>query len=129
MKLYAIQDLVLEYFLAPFAAADDNQAMGGLATLVNTENSDDPVSKSPQDFVLWQVATCDDQGNINADKRKLRNAATLIRRTRTTEGAGSGHEIPPTARQGNGHATGAPGGGHANKRPPPGTLAPEEGKA
>lgn len=85
MKLYAIRDRMLDYYMHPWAAPDDKQAMAGIATQVNNPDAG-PISQAPQHFELWELGTINETGDITAQKTIICNCANLIR-TETKEKA------------------------------------------
>ena len=61
---FSLYDSVGEYFLPPFSAVSDTVAARAVKhALVDSQND---VSKSPQDFSLYRLATFDDSSGLFA---------------------------------------------------------------
>jgi len=109
LKLYALRDRLVDYFLTPFAAHSDKEVMASLAAAINTVGNNDAIAQSPQHFELWELATVEQDGTITPTRIFLADAHTLVRARREPEGPeAGGREIAPGRRRG--PPSGVPGG-------------------
>lgn len=78
MKIYALRDRLLNYFLPPFVAPEDNQVKASLANVVN---SGDPtgLAQAPQHFELWRLGEVTPEGHVLGGKELLCDCHALIR--------------------------------------------------
>jgi len=79
MKVFALRDRFLKYFLQPFTAKDVKQVQ---ASLADTINGDTPhaIAKAPHHFELWQLAEIDEEtGDVVAAKDFLFDCGALVR--------------------------------------------------
>jgi hypothetical protein len=108
MNIYAIRDILIDYYMTPFAGPDDKTVLAAIARTINNEINNDDIATSPKDFEVWKLAEIHEHGHIEPEKEKICNCAQLVRagvRTvtdnGTSQGAGqaataaaSGHEPP-----------------------------------
>lgn len=80
MKIYALRDRLLNYYLPPFVAPDDNQVKASLANLVNSRDNTG-VSQAPQHFELWRLGEVTPEGHVLGGKELLCDCHALIRAT------------------------------------------------
>lgn len=59
MKIYAIYDSVSVAYMQPFFCINEQVAMRHFRNLANDSQSN--IARNPQDFVLYQIGTFDDQ--------------------------------------------------------------------
>lgn len=121
MKLYAIRDRLLDYFLQPFTGPGDKEVMGSLATSINTEESTNAIQAAPHHFELWRLAEIEQEtGHVKASHEFLCDCSSLLRgRVRdlaaTEPGAGANAATPR-------RSTRPPGGARQDSvpnQPPP----------
>lgn len=107
MNIYALKDRMIDYFLAPFAAAKDQDVMAAISQRINNVSDQDPLAQAPHHFELWRLGQVTDQGHLEANREFLADCSTLIRpRRQPTESgatavpgpAGGLHRAPPGAR-------------------------------
>jgi len=103
MKIYALRDKLINYFMLPFAAPSDADVLAGIAQQVNTQESMSAIAQAPHHFEIWKLGEVDDQGHITPKKELLADANSLIRenirpkpieRTNQMEHAAIGSESP-----------------------------------
>jgi len=99
MKIYAIRDRLIDYFMVPFAAPDDKTVMAAIAKTINMGTNNEDIAKAPHHFEIWTLAEIKEDGHIEAEKYRVCGCAELIR-----SNIREGH------RPGNAEATGSPGG-------------------
>lgn len=82
MKIYALRDRLLDYFLVPFVAPSDNDVKAALAQRINTTRGDieDALIQAPHHFELWQLGGVEEDGNIVPKLDFLADCSSLIRR-------------------------------------------------
>lgn len=100
MKLYALRDRLIDYFLQPFAAPGDKEVMSSLAALINREGNNDPIAQAPHHFELWRLADINEEtGKVTGEPEFIGDCSALIRasvRERAPTGQGP---IPGAERQ------------------------------
>lgn len=109
MKMYAVRDRLVDYFLQPFFAPSDAQALSAVAMTVNDQESKHAITLHPEHFEVWRLAELDENtGQIGGNREFLQDAASLFRGDVWEAGDPRAETIP-----------GAPGG-----RREPGPIAP-----
>lgn len=84
---------MIDYFLVPFAAPDDQQAQAGVADAVNGERVS-AISQAPHHFELHSLGEVDDYGNITAKKELICDCGNLVRPRRETAKSEAGVVTP-----------------------------------
>jgi len=79
MKIYAIKDRLLDYYMTPFAAPSDKEVLGSIARTVNQGGSEEPIVTNPHHFEIWRLAEVTDDGHIVEARELLADASALIR--------------------------------------------------
>lgn len=80
MKLYAIRDRLLDYFLQPFIGPSDNQVKSAVADNINNEESNHAISQAPNQFELWRLAEIDEKtGQVGGEREYICDCTSLIR--------------------------------------------------
>lgn len=131
MNVYSVRDRMIDYFLPPFLAPSDNEAIAAIAAAVNSEG-DHALTKAPKDFEIWRLAYIEETGTVKGPPERLRNCLTLIRDSireggatgpgdRTREGQSGLSRERPTGDRGD-PATPLKANGHA----PPAAYQPPE---
>lgn len=80
MRLYAIRDRLLDYFLQPFVGPSDRQVKAAVAENVNNRESQHAVAQAPQQFELWRLAEIDETtGQVQGEREYLCDLNSLVR--------------------------------------------------
>lgn len=81
MKLYAIKDRLLDYFMTPFAAPSDKEVLGSIATTVNNYEAinTNGIAQAPHHFEIWVLAEIDEEGHVNPKREFLHDCSSLLR--------------------------------------------------
>lgn len=83
MKIFALRDRLIDYYMTPFAAPEDRQVMAAIATNINSDqgphNAD--IKSNPHQFEIWCLAEVKEDGHIEPEKYLVCNCAQLIRRS------------------------------------------------
>jgi len=104
MKIYALRDKLLNYYLTPFAGNKDQEVLAGIAQAVNNIEENNAIAKAPHHFEIWCLGTVTESGHIEVDKYLVADANSLIRenirekpitRTNPLEYAPEGSHKPP----------------------------------
>lgn len=91
IRLYAIRDRLIDYFMKPFTAHSDAQVMASLATVINQPGGTDAISQAPSHYELWRLAEIDEQtGQVGGAREFLADCASLVRRDIRPSGDGRG---------------------------------------
>lgn len=79
LKLYAIRDRLLGYFMQPFPGPSDHQVKAAVAHNVN-EGGTHAINQAPHQFELWRLAGFDETtGKVTAEPEYLCDLSSLIR--------------------------------------------------
>jgi len=73
---------MIDYFMVPFAAPNDNEAMAGIAHEVNREESQGAIQQAPHHFELYSLGEIDDNGIIFPKKELVCDCSSLVRARR-----------------------------------------------
>jgi len=134
MKLYAVRDRLIDYFMTPFVAPSDKQVLASLAELINGENAH-AITQAPHHFEIWRIANLSEDGRIEEAREFLADAASLIRpgvranaQTRGAEAnpEPAGSEISHSRTPGDYSGRTGPGERPAGLQAPPASQVPPE---
>jgi len=78
VKIYALRDRLLNYFLAPFAAPGDLEVLGSVSNLVANGDTQG-LQQAPHHFEVWRLGEVTADGNIVASKELLAGCESLVR--------------------------------------------------
>lgn len=78
MKLYAVKDRLMDYFMTPFAAHEDKQVMAQLAETINN-GGNNGIQQAPHHFELWGLGEVSEDGHLTAERRFIADCGALIR--------------------------------------------------
>lgn len=80
MKIYALRDRLIDYFMQPFFGPSDKQVLAAIAQTVNDQEATNAINKTPEHFEVWRLGEIDEQtGQVEGDREYLADAASLIR--------------------------------------------------
>lgn len=86
MKIYAIKDRMIDYFMTPFAAPNDNEVMASLSNEINREGNLNAIAAAPHHFEIHCLGEVDDSGNLHAKREFVCDCSNLVRpRRESTE--------------------------------------------
>lgn len=80
---------MIDYFMVPFAAPNENEAMAGIAHEVNRVDIQAAIQSAPHHFELYSLGEIDDNGTIYAKKELVCDCSTLVRPRRESTESGS----------------------------------------
>lgn len=101
MKLYAIRDRLLDYYMKPFVGESDPQVLAAMANLINGE-AEHVFKQAAQHFEVWRLAEIDEKtGQVGGDREFLIDCPSLIRPS-IRQGADRGAEAIPRPNGGRG---------------------------
>lgn len=99
MNIYAIKDVMLEYFLTPFAAPGDKEVIAAISTVINAGGIHDAIAQAPHHYEIWQLGTVDQDGHIHAHKSLVQGCGSLVRsNVRRPEGQDRAPQAPQSQR-------------------------------
>lgn len=93
MKLYALRDNLLAYFLAPFVAPNDNAVKAALSQSITAGGDNNAIAQAPHQFTVWEIAEIDEETlQLAPIHRILCDCSSLIRARpgKTESGASTG---------------------------------------
>jgi len=126
MRLYAIRDRLLDYFLQPFIGPSDRQVKAAVADNVNNQESQHAVSKAPHQFELWRLAFIDETtGQVEGEREYLCDLNSLVRGG-IREGGDAAAAALATAARERAEAPGRTGGTTGAHEPPATQPTPAE---
>ncbi|QXP08145.1 MAG: nonstructural protein [Arizlama microvirus] len=120
MKIYAIRDRLIDYFMQPFVGPDDKSVLASVARLVNTGEVTSDIAQAPHQFEVWCLGNVSDDGHLVPEKQYLADCHSLIRggiRRNPPSEPGMGtpehpeisrHRAPEDTGGANGHPPGSP---------------------
>ncbi|WNK12990.1 MAG: nonstructural protein [Microvirus sp.] len=79
MKIYAVNDRLIDYFMQAFVAQDDKHVMAAISTVINTEPYKDAIAQAPHHFEIWRLGEINEDGHIAAHKELIASCESLIR--------------------------------------------------
>jgi len=110
MKLYAIRDKLIDYFLRPFTAENDKEVMASLAETINNDQNKAPIAQTPSHFEIWILAEVDGETGIVIPKKEFLGDASSLVRPNIREGVNGRREAVNRAAGGEQRAAGRPNG-------------------
>lgn len=118
MNIYAIKDRLIDYYMPPFLAPSDKEALAAIANVVNDFERSHAITKTPRHFEIWRLAYIEETGEVKGPKELLADCSSLIRGD-----IRPGDEGRPGTRQGaieSGPRGGPPSGpgGHSSAQTP-----------
>lgn len=127
MKLYAIRDRLLDYFMQPFAAPTDKHVLAAISQSINQGTNNDDIAQSPHHFEVWKLAEVTDDGYIVQDRQLIASCASLIReRVRTIhDNDGRAAQDRSTAAESSRNTQGSHGDPKASEPPDEHQMAPK----
>lgn len=102
MKIFAIRDRLIDYYMTPFAADNDKAVMASLARMINDPETTDAIASAPHHYELWELGHVTEDGTLVAERTLLCDASSLIRagiRTRAERGDAEGGLPDQTGRR------------------------------
>lgn len=117
MKIYAIRDRLIDYFMQPFVGPDDKSVMASVARLVNTGEVTSDIAQAPHQFEVWTLGQVTEEGHLVPERQYLGDCSSLVRNVRPRINTGaeevghpeiSRHRAPEGTGSPNGHPPGIP---------------------
>lgn len=92
LKLYAIRDRLIGYFMQPFPGPSDHQVKAAVANNLNNGEANHAINVAPHQFELWRLAGFNEEtGKVTGEPEYLCDLSSLVRdRVRATGNAGEG---------------------------------------
>ena len=79
MKIYAIKDRLIDYFMQPFVGPDDKSVLASVARLVNQGEVTSDIAQAPHQFEVWTLGIVQEDGTLTPERQYLADCASLIR--------------------------------------------------
>lgn len=90
MKIYAIRDRLIDYFMQPFVGPDDKNVLAAVARTINQGEITSDIAQAPHHFEVWSLANITDTGHIEEDRYLIQDCSSLVRRgIRTSHDTGA----------------------------------------
>ena len=98
MKIYAIKDRLIDYFMQPFVGPDDKTVLASVARLVNQGEVTSDIAQAPHQFEVWALGIVQEDGTLTPEREYLADCSSLIRGgIREGRGNQRGSEETPTS--------------------------------
>lgn len=117
MKIYAVRDRLIDYFMQPFIGPDDKNVLASVARLINQGEVTSDIAQAPHQFEVWKLGEIGEDGHITAEKAYLADCSSLIRPGIRERGAGPGGPAQGETHQDGNPARGAGGNTGTESRP------------
>lgn len=98
MKIYAVRDRMIDYFLTPFAAPNDQEVMASLSNEINRPDNINAIAQAPHHFELYLLGEIDENGTIFPKKELICDCSSLVRARRESP-VTSARETPLSTRE------------------------------
>jgi len=79
MKIYAIRDRLIDYFMQPFLGPDDKNVLASVARLVNQGEITSDIAQAPHHFEVWALGEVQEDGTLISHRELLSDCSSLIR--------------------------------------------------
>jgi len=79
MKIYAIRDRLIDYYMQPFLGPDDKNVLASVARLINQGEITSDIAQAPHHFEVWGLGEVQEDGTITAHRELLADCSSLIR--------------------------------------------------
>lgn len=79
MKVYAIKDRLIDYFMQPFIGPDDKNVLASVARLVNQGEVTSDIAQAPHQFEVWKLGEVQEDGTLIAQREYLADCSSLLR--------------------------------------------------
>lgn len=79
MKIYAVRDRLLDYYMQPFAGPDDKAVLASVARMVNAQGEMSDIAQAPHHFEVWELGVLDEEGHLTPTRKLLADCASLVR--------------------------------------------------
>lgn len=93
IKIYAIRDRLIDYFMQPFVGPDDKTVLASVARLVNQGDITSDIAQAPHQFEVWKLGDVAEDGTLVPEKQYLQDCSSLIRPDLPRTG-GAGNQAP-----------------------------------
>lgn len=91
MKIYALRDRLIDYYMQPFVGPDDKNVLASVARLVNNGEVTSDITQAPHQFEVWSLGHVTDDGHLVPERNYLADCASLVRAgIRKTPDTGAG---------------------------------------
>ncbi|QXP08024.1 MAG: nonstructural protein [Arizlama microvirus] len=118
MKIYAIRDRLLDYYMQPFAGPEDKAVLASIARMINTQGEQSDIAQAPHHFEVWELGEIDDEGHINPTRKLIADCSSLVRPNIRERDQRRSAEDSPTAEIGRGTPPSTYPDARAAQRPP-----------
>lgn len=122
MQIYAIRDRLIDYYLRPFAAADDKEVMASIAHGINQGDQNSALAQAPHHFEIWRLGSVTETGDLRPGKELVADCSSLVR-TGVRRSDLTGTPAPPITAERHGNPPESDGG-HPSPDPRPIPVAP-----
>lgn len=79
MKIYAVRDRLIDYFMMPFCASDDKSVMASISAEISRTDNANAIAAAPHHFELHQLGIINEDGTIIPEKQLICDCSILVR--------------------------------------------------
>ncbi|QXP08230.1 MAG: nonstructural protein [Arizlama microvirus] len=79
IKIYAIRDRLIDYFMQPFVGPDDKSVLASVARLVNNGEVTSDIAQAPHQFEVWTLGSVSEEGHLIPERGYLADCSSLVR--------------------------------------------------
>lgn len=123
MKIYAIKDRLIDYFMQPFAGPEDKAVMAAIARTINNVGDMSDIAQAPHHFEIWQLGQVTEDGHLIPERALIADCASLVRPGLRTDRIRPGQATTDEPGEHRGPAGGNESPGRTNGGPIP--IAPQ----
>lgn len=87
MKIYAVRDRMLNYYMQPFAGPGDKEVLAAISAQVNNGDAVG-IAAAPHHYEIWRLADISEEGHVQESREFIADCSSLIR---------AGHKKAPVA--------------------------------
>jgi len=85
VKIYAVRDRLIDYYMHPFAGNSDKDVLAAISAAVNREGNLDAIAQAPHYFEVWRIGNVLDNGHIEPVRELLAGCESLVRPKKAAE--------------------------------------------
>jgi len=83
MKIYAIKDRLINYWMQPFVGPSDKAVMAAVANQINGARAQgdftNALAQAPHHFELWKIGNVEEDGHLTAERDFIADCSALVR--------------------------------------------------
>jgi len=85
VNIYAIHDRLIDYYMHPFAGANDKEVLAAISAAINREGNLDAIAQAPHYFEVWRIGKVLENGHVEPSRELLAGCDSLVRPKKAAE--------------------------------------------